>query len=75
MNANEMMEKYLEYALQQTAESGRLKAYGEGLIGVAAQLAAIVQAQAAVRQAEALEKLANCINVAGQVCVQSETVS
>lgn len=75
MSANEMLEFYMKKVLENRADNGLLSDYSDNLLGYAAQLAQVVQAQAAVRQAEALEKLANCINVAGQVCVQSETVS
>ena len=56
-----MLEFYMQKVLENRADNGLLSTYSENLLGYAAQLAQVIQAQAAVRQAEALEKLAGCI--------------
>ena len=58
MSASEMLEFYMQKVLESRAENGLLSDYSENLLGYAAQLAQVVQAQAAVRQAVALERLA-----------------
>lgn len=63
MNANEMLDFYVSNMLDPDtlADNGMLSSYSEGWLEIAEKLAVIVHAQAAVRQAEALEKLAGCV--------------
>lgn len=65
MSANEMLEFYMKKVLENRADNGLLSDYSEILLGYAAQLAQVVQAQSAVRQAEASEKLADCVGGGG----------
>lgn len=66
MNANEMLDFYMKKVLENRADNGLLSDYSENLLGYAAQLAQVVQAQA-------LEKLAACINDNDQIRVKAET--